>query len=85
MKKVFIRTFTGLFIASNESRLAAVCETLDKLDFSQYDFCILIRGKDTNEAETERIEAYVSARYKNKEIYIIDGAQEVYDYILILQ
>lgn len=72
-------------LASNESRLAAVCETLDKLDFSQYDFCILIRGKDTNEAEAERIEAYVSARYKNKEIYIIDGAQEVYDYILILQ
>ena len=72
-------------LASNESRLAAVCETLDKLDFSHYDFCILIRGKDTNEAETERIEAYVSARYKNKEIYIIDGAQEVYDYILILQ
>ena len=68
-----------------ESRLAAVCETLERLRFSQYDFCILIRGKDTPSEETARIEAYVNARYKNKEIYIIDGEQEVYDYILILQ
>ena len=72
-------------LAWGESRLAAVCETLERLRFSQYDFCILIRGKDTPSEETARIEAYVNARYKNKEIYIIDGEQEVYDYILILQ
>ena len=72
-------------LSVNESRLVTVCESIDALNFSRYDFCILICGKDATDEEAQRIEAYVKARYKNKELYIINGGQDVYDYIMIVE
>ena len=72
-------------LSVNESRLVTVCESIDALNFSKYDFCILICGKDATDEEAQRIEAYVKARYKNKELYIINGGQDVYDYIVIVE
>ena len=72
-------------LSVNESRLVTVCESIDALNFSRYDFCILICGKDATDEEAEKIEAYVKARYKNKELYIINGGQDVYDYIMIVE
>lgn len=72
-------------LAATPNRLVTVCETIDKLGFSQYDICILIGGKDVTDEEVSCIEAYVRARYSGKEIYIINGGQEVYDYIMIIE
>ena len=72
-------------LAVNESRLMTVCESIDAIGFSNYDFCILICGKDANDEEAKRIEAYIKARYKNKELYIINGGQDVYDYVMVIE
>ena len=72
-------------LATNSNRLVTVCETIDALKFSTCDFCIIICGKDATDKEAERIEAYIKARYRGKEIYIINGGQDVYDYILIVE
>ena len=72
-------------LSVNESRLVTVCESMDALNFSRYDFCILICGKDATDEEAERIEAYVNSHYRGKEIYIINGGQDVYDYIMIVE
>ena len=72
-------------LAVNESRLITVCESIDALNLSKYDFCILICGKDATDEEAEQIEAYIKAHYKNKELYIINGGQDVYDYIIIIE
>ncbi len=72
-------------LAVNGSRFVTVCESIDAVDLSQYDFCILIRGKDATEEEAERIEAYIHSRYRGKEVYTISGGQDVYDYILIIE
>ena len=72
-------------LSVNESRLVTVCESIDALNFSRYDFCILICGKDATDEEAEKIEAYVNSHYRGKEIYIIDGGQDVYDYIMIVE
>ena len=72
-------------LAVNESRLATVLNSIDALNFSKYDFCILICGKDATEEEARQIEAYIKSQYKNKELYIINGGQDVYDYIMIVE
>ena len=72
-------------LTANESRFVTVCESIEALNFSKYDFCILICGKDATDAETEQIEAYIKARYQNKELYVINGGQDVYDYIMIIE
>ena len=72
-------------LSVNESRLVTVCESIDALNFSRYDFCILICGKDATDEEAEKIESYVNSHYRRKEIYIINGGQDVYDYIMIVE
>ena len=52
---------------------------------SQYDICMIIRGKDVPEKEAARIEAYANGKYKGKELYLINGMQDVYDYILVME
>ena len=72
-------------LAVNESRLVTVCKSIDTLNLSKYDVCILICGKDATDEEAGQIEEYVKSHYKNQEIYIINGGQDVYDYIMIVE
>lgn len=72
-------------LAAKENRFETVCETLERLSEKRFEFCILIRGKDTDTAEAEQIKTYMSSHYPGKEVYLIDGMQEIYDYILILE
>lgn len=88
-KEIHIGDYIGFvgkeMLAVGENRFVTVCETIDALQFSKYDFCILICGKDATDEEAKQIEAYIKARYKNKELYVINGGQDVYDYILIVE
>ena len=72
-------------LAANDNRLTAVCETIDKIGFAGYDVCIVICGKEATDEEAEQIESFVHSHYKGKEVYIINGGQDVYDYILIIE
>ena len=72
-------------LAVSENRLTAVCESIDELNLSKFDFCILIRGNDATDREADQIKEYIETRYKNKEYYIINGGQDIYDYIIIAE
>lgn len=72
-------------LATGQSRTATVFETVENIGFSKYDICLLFVGKDASMEEAERIEAYLSSKYRGKEIYLVNGEQEVYDYILVVQ
>ena len=50
-----------------------------------HDICIVVCGKDGTAEEAEAIERYVNSNYRGKEVYVIDGGQDVYDYIIILE
>ncbi len=78
--------FVGKKLLSvNKKRLDTVCETIEKIGFDNYDVCILFCGKDATDEEAEQIEKYVKSRYRGKELYIIDGGQDIYDYIMIIE
>lgn len=78
--------FAGKELLSvHPNRLEAVCETLKKIGMEQYDICIAFCGKDVDEAEVARLETELGLRYKGKEFYLINGGQDVYDYILIVE
>ena len=72
-------------LSANDNRLTAVCETIDKIGFGGYDVCIVICGKEATDKEAEQIESFICSHYKGKEVYIINGGQDVYDYILIVE
>ena len=72
-------------LAANDSRLITVCDTIDKIGFSNYDVCIVFCGKESSEEEAGEIERYIQSNYRGKEVYIINGGQDVYDYIIIVE
>lgn len=72
-------------LASEEKRTDAVKKTVDCLDMSSHDICLILVGKEASEEEASEIESYITSKYRDKEVYIIDGKQEIYDYILILE
>ncbi len=72
-------------LAASENRVQTVAETLKNLNFASYDICLLIYGADANEAEAEQLSAQIQQNYRGKEVYTVNGMQEVYDYILVLQ
>lgn len=78
--------FVGKNLLSvNKERFAATCETIDKIDLSKYDVCIVFFGKGTTAEEAGRVEEYVRSHHPGKELYVIDGGQDVYDYIIIAE
>ncbi len=72
-------------LAVNANRFRTLCDTIEKLNPSQYDICILICGKDASDEEARAFEAYIHGRYIGKEVYIMNGDQDIYDYIMILE
>lgn len=72
-------------IAAKNNRSDAVYATVDNLNMSDYDICLLIYGKETNESEATEVKRYITSHYPGKEVYAIDGMQDIYDYILILE
>ena len=49
------------------------------------EFCIVVFGKDASESERKAAAAHIEENYPGVEFYTIDGGQDVYDYILILE
>ncbi len=72
-------------LASGTDRLKTVCDTVDNMGIRDYDICIVVSGKDGTADEAAEIESYVNSNYRGKEVYVIDGGQDVYDYIIILE
>ena len=72
-------------LTSRPSRTDAVMETMASLGIDDYDIALVIYGKAVEEDEARNVEKEISSRWKGKEIYLVDGGQDIYDYILILE
>ena len=72
-------------LASGADQLDVVCKTVDNMGMRDYEICIVVCGKDGTEEEAAAVEKYVTSNYRGKEVYVIDGGQDVYDYIIILE
>jgi len=72
-------------LSSNKSRIDTYLELLEKLDVTNKMFVINVCGKDVNSKEELEIEKILKSKYPQLEIYSIDGGQDVYDYIIIIE
>ena len=72
-------------VASADERKKATLNMVDKIDFTDHEACIFIRGIDSTEEEAAEIESYLHQKHPSTEVYAINGGQEIYSYILVLQ
>ena len=69
----------------NRNRIQAAYGAIDRLNPAKYDICILIYGKDVSKEEADSVCNYINTNYAGKEVYVVNGMQDIYDYILILE
>ena len=71
--------------ASGKNRLD-VCEKLLKsLHLEEKTFIVVVYGKNIAEEEKYKTQEMIKNKYEDIELYEMDGEQDIYDYILIMQ
>lgn len=72
-------------LASGKDRISVAKATADTLDLKNHDICIVICGKEATERDAAEIEDHISSHYRGKEVYVINGGQDIYDFIMIVE
>ena len=71
-------------IAHSSDLYSTAKDIILKADFTNHEICIILRGKTVTEKEGNELCAFVESNYRGKEVYLLDGQQEIYNYIIIL-
>ena len=85
VKDAYIGFTDKKMLASDGNKIDTAILLLDKLNAKSHEFLIAVFGKEMTDSEREEFTARMSAEYPMMEVYTIDGGQEVYDLMLILQ
>ena len=65
------------------SRLETAKGAVDKMSLSENSVAIIICGEDSTDEESEALYSYVSSKFPMLEIYMLNGGQTVYSYIIV--
>ena len=84
-KDDYIGICNGKIVNANPTRLEAVKGLLTNSDIEEKEIVTVIFGKDVTKEEVDSVKTYINERYKNVEIDIIDGGQDVYSYIFSIE
>jgi hypothetical protein len=70
-------------LSDSPNRETAAKELIERLGAASRDVMLIFYGEDVPSEEAERLVADLQTRYKNLEIMLNNGAQPVYDYIIV--
>ena len=72
-------------LTSKESKVETALSLCEKLSLSDKCFLIAVYGKGVLDTEREELSSLIQSNYPNVEFYEIDGKQDVYDFLLIME
>lgn len=72
-------------LSADNDRADTARRLLDTIDFGEHEVCIVICGHDADARETEVIREHLSATHPGCEVYVIDGGQDIYHYMFIIE
>lgn len=84
-KDDYIGICNGKIVNSNKSRLDSVKELLANSDIEEKEIITVIYGAGVTDEEVASVKTFISERYKNVEIDILNGGQDVYSYIFSIE
>ena len=70
-------------LSDSPDRVTAAKALVERLEADTRDVMLIFYGEQVEQDEAERLAADLQARYKNLEIMLNNGAQPVYDYIIV--
>ena len=68
-----------------QNKADAACALADKLSLDKKEFFIAVYNHQVTDEERAAFNAYVGEKYPNVELYEIDGGQDVYDFLFIVE
>ena len=72
-------------VTANADRLVATTELIDKLITEDRFVLTCFYGKDSNDEERAKLESLIAEKYPDVETYFLDGTQEIYPYIFVVE
>ncbi|MBR0424896.1 MAG: DAK2 domain-containing protein [Clostridia bacterium] len=72
-------------VSADNDRCDTACMLADRLNFDEHEICILLCGQDSDPDEAQRIAAHIRGAHPFSEVFVQDGGQPVFNYILILE
>lgn len=85
LKDDFIGFLNGDLVVAAHKRIDAVKNLLKIKDLRERDSITIIYGEGVGSNEINELKRYIDKNYDNLEIEIIEGNQEVYSYILVIE
>ena len=73
-----------ILVASSDRKKTAF-QTVEGIDFTDHEVCILIRGIDSTSYEEEAVRNYLMLKHPGIEVYEVEGGQDIYSYIFIVE
>lgn len=73
-----------ILVASPDRKKTAF-QTVEGIDFTDHEVCILIRGIDSTSYEEEEVRNYLMLKHPGIEVYEVEGGQDIYSYIFIVE
>lgn len=73
-----------ILVASSDRKKTAF-QTVEGIDFTDHEVCILIRGIDSTSYEEEEVRNYLMLKHPGIEVYEVEGGQNIYSYIFIVE
>lgn len=71
-------------VVSDANRLNATKTLIEKMELETKSYAVLLYGKNFLAEEKSVVSELISSKYKNLEVYEIDGNQDIYDIYIIL-
>lgn len=72
-------------LVSGEERVEVLMELAEALGARERSFMIVFAGVGASEADKAAAASAAAERFPNTEFYLLDGGQDVYDFITILE
>lgn len=72
-------------VSADNDRCDTACMLVSKLDLSSHEVAILLCGMDSDPDEAQRIANHIRSINPFMEVFVQDGGQPVFDYLLILE
>jgi len=67
------------------TKTEAVCSLIEKLGVAEKEFLIVVYGNGVTDEEKDALRACIEKDYTHVEMYEIEGGQDVYDFLLIIE
>ncbi len=72
-------------LADAKTASAAACDLLGAIDMTDKEVIIAICGKDTTASDMDAVRAFVKSTYPAVELFEINGEQDIYNFIFVIE